>query len=96
MAGAGTCRMCFGSIEPGQEVVKDPMGDFHVGHLTIALQARKREEGKVYVFDCDDCGGPPAGEPETCPKSEKPCGHHCNHSWSHEHCHYCGKEWGAE
>lgn len=94
MTGA-MCRMCSRSIEEGQEVVKDPMGDYHVAHLTIGGQALMREEGKVYIAgDCIDCGG--VDEVETCPKSEKPCGHHCNHSWSHEHCHYCGKEWGAE
>jgi hypothetical protein len=49
MAGAGTCRMCFGSIEPGQEVVKDPMGDYHVEHVSIRLQAVKREEGLIYI-----------------------------------------------
>lgn len=43
--------------------------------------------------DCIDCGGD-AGE--VCPVSERRCGHHCNHSWSHERCCWCGKEWGEE
>lgn len=34
-------------------------------------------------------------EPPECPNSKRSCGHHCNHSWSHEHCHWCDKEWGA-
>ena len=25
-----------------------------------------------------------------CPKSKRPCGHHCNHLWSHEECCWCG------
>jgi hypothetical protein len=29
-----------------------------------------------------------------CPKSQRPCGHHCNHSWSHEKCDWCGAEFG--
>jgi hypothetical protein len=31
-----------------------------------------------------------------CPKSERDCGHHCNHSWSHEECCWCNKTWGEE
>lgn len=35
------------------------------------------------------------GEPkDECPKSLRPCGHHCNHSWSHDQCCWCKKEWG--
>ena len=29
-----------------------------------------------------------------CPKSERPCGHHCNCSWIHDCCHWCGVEFG--
>lgn len=25
-----------------------------------------------------------------CPLSKQPCGHHCNHSWSHDSCCWCG------
>jgi hypothetical protein len=25
-----------------------------------------------------------------CPKSERKCGHHCNHTWTHDICHWCG------
>lgn len=51
-------------------------------------------------IDCSSCADPevegaediaPKGE---CPKSKKPCGHHCNHSWSHDVCCWCLKEWG--
>lgn len=40
---------------------------------------------------CSACG-------EQCPRNECPasplrCGHHCNHSWSHEICCWCGATW---
>lgn len=25
-----------------------------------------------------------------CPKSQRSCGHHCNHTWSHDECCWCG------
>lgn len=33
---------------------------------------------------------------ERCPESKHPggCGHHCNHSWSHDTCCWCGCSWG--
>lgn len=42
--------------------------------------------------DCSSCGE----DNEPCPKSERPCGHHCNHSWSHDACCWCGKEWTGD
>lgn len=27
---------------------------------------------------------------DTCPQAKRVCGHHCNHYWSHDHCHWCG------
>lgn len=49
--------------------------------------------------DCIDCEGEPDDElglPEQCPDSKRPCGHHCNHSWSHEVCCWCNKIWIGE
>lgn len=44
--------------------------------------------------DCASCGeGMPRDE---CPQSKRPCGHHCNHSWTHDGCDWCGKEFGEE
>lgn len=43
--------------------------------------------------ECDSCE---LSVEEFCAASKKPCGHHCNHSWSHEHCCWCGKTWGDE
>jgi len=43
---------------------------------------------------CTACG---EDSPEDeCSESERPCGHHCNHSWSHDQCCWCDKEWGEE
>ncbi len=41
--------------------------------------------------ECSSCGEGCA-LPNECPKSKRPCGHHCNHSWSHDECCWCGKE----
>lgn len=44
--------------------------------------------------DCISCGEScPRGE---CSKSQAPCGHHCNHSWTHDECDWCGQEFGEE
>ena len=41
---------------------------------------------------CTSClEGQPKNE---CPNSERPCGHHCNHSWEQDQCCWCGKEFG--
>jgi hypothetical protein len=42
--------------------------------------------------DCYSCGEQmPRGE---CPESKAPCGHHCNHSWTHDTCCWCKTEFG--
>lgn len=41
--------------------------------------------------DCASCGDPVA---ESCPESKRPCMHHCNHSWTHDGCCWCGRVWG--
>lgn len=43
--------------------------------------------------DCYSCGEPAAGK---CPDSKRPCGHHCNCSWTNDRCHWCGKEFGEQ
>lgn len=45
--------------------------------------------------DCHTCGESDGAEGE-CPKSKRPCGHHCNCSWVHDCCHWCGAEFGEE
>lgn len=42
--------------------------------------------------ECVTCGeqcGIPLNE---CPKSRRSCGHHCNHTWTHDVCCWCGWE----
>lgn len=39
--------------------------------------------------ECFTCGEGD-GSPDECPTSERTCGHHCNHSWTHDVCHWCG------
>ena len=47
-------------------------------------------------ISCDCVRADPDWEEEVCPKSKKDCGHHCNHSHTHDGCCYCLKEWGPE
>lgn len=43
--------------------------------------------------DCLSCGeGMPRDE---CPHSKLTCGHHCNHSWTHNTCCWCGKDFNS-
>lgn len=46
------------------------------------------------VGDCESCGGNPDALEQECPASPRKCGHHCNHSWTQDRCHWCGQEWG--
>lgn len=53
-----------------------------------------------YTFD-EDCSSCCELEPEivaeeVCPKSLRQCGHHCNHSWTHDICCWCGRSWEEE
>lgn len=43
--------------------------------------------------ETDECGSCGEGMPtDECPKSKRPCGHHCNHVWTHDACDWCGVE----
>lgn len=47
--------------------------------------------------ECLSCGSEDEMGPDAlCPHSKRPCGHHCNHSWTHDYCCWCGQEWGEE
>jgi len=54
-----------------------------------AAEASKREEDTT--GECLSCSD--AREEEVCPKSKRACKHHCNHSWSHDECCWCGQTW---
>ncbi len=49
--------------------------------------------------ECDTCAEDPTHEQYPlgeCPKSLRPCGHHCNHAWEQDCCHWCGAEFGED
>lgn len=45
-------------------------------------------------MDCTACGE--ESQKNECPNSKRPCGHHCNHSWSHDECCWCGEVFEEE
>lgn len=54
-------------------------------------------EVNVHAVEDDQCSSCPEGMPlHECPKSRRPCGHHCNCSWVHDCCHWCGVEFGED
>ena len=44
---------------------------------------------------CTDCWehGDESSGVSGCFRSRRPCGHHCNHSWSHDSCCWCLTTW---
>ena len=44
--------------------------------------------------ECGTCGEGEEFAKDECPKSQRSCGHHCNHSWTHDSCCWCGMTWG--
>lgn len=58
----------------------------------IIEQESKNPELDPQCTSCLECI---EGEEEdcTCPNSKRECGHHCNHSWTHDECCWCGKLW---
>lgn len=60
--------------------------------------ARRAEgEGMSVISDEDECLSCPEEMPRNeCPKSKRRCGHHCNCSWIHDRCHWCGVEFGED
>jgi hypothetical protein len=59
---------------------------------------RRIEDEKAGAPPLDpECSSCPEGMPENeCPASRRQCGHHCNCSWVHDHCHWCDAEFGEE
>lgn len=90
-AAAPPRRSAGGAATPaaGERLPRRPGGDPGGGGAGGA--------GVSAVSDIDDCTscaeGAPRGE---CPQSERPCGHHCNHSWSHDSCCWCGTAFGED
>ena len=48
--------------------------------------------------DCISCKQESIQHPDEdfCPQTRRKCKHHCNHSWTHDECCWCGKTWGEE
>lgn len=51
--------------------------------------ADKKQDIPSQVDDvCFTCAES-CGESGECPGSQRPCGHHCNHIWDQDTCHWC-------
>lgn len=48
-----------------------------------------RERAEDDCYTCDNAG-PDLNADTRCSKSKRKCGHHCNHSWTHDECDWCG------
>lgn len=87
---------------PNSEVGPDTLTAVEATQIGMALCDAGREAGQLAVkrstkqnrrqkpTNCASCGE----DAPLCPKSKRACGHHCNHSWSHDHCCWCGEEFG--
>ena len=94
----------FGHLEQGTRIpirISDRLSTTQRNDEILSRRMLKRDnpaenemEWKTEVVD-DDCFS--CGEEmlkHECPRSKRPCGHHCNCSWVHDHCHWCDKEFG--
>lgn len=50
----------------------------------------------VETAQAEECGSCGEAFEDKCSKSQRPCGHHCNHIWTHEHCDWCGVTFGED
>lgn len=66
-------------------------GGRYIGEMSNAQIDRPDTPG------CEDCAQRRMGyDEDVCSKSQKTCGHHCNHSWTHDACCWCPARWGEE
>lgn len=66
------------------DLLRDP--SFRDGQLVVDGEVILKQDTSEDDA-CIPCGeGDPVNE---CPNSQKPCGHHCNCIWIHDHCHWC-------
>lgn len=87
-------------LMPWEELVEtDREVDRRIGEVLFAYGARAATATATTTpiedHDCSSCGEevPTVNE---CQKSKRPCGHHCNHSWSQDECCWCGKTFEGE
>jgi len=55
---------------------------------------REPQDKRTVSWDCLSCQEDLPKN--SCQKSERPCGHHCNHTWTHDSCCWCGEIFGDE
>lgn len=79
---------------PPQKRTLSQLAALHKASGRLADREARRRQRKQ-VEECATCGDPAYSRNE-CPKSERPCGHHCNCSWVHDCCHWYGAEFGEE
>lgn len=60
--------------------------------VAMRLMNRKQATGGMSEKDCASCLDDQPND--ACPKSERECGHHCNHAYSHDECCWCGEQFG--
>lgn len=77
---------------------------YHKGDAEFIAHAREdvpwlceRVDTLTAEAECEVCGTEwDGGDDEAkCPKSRRPCGHHCNHIMTHDGCDWCGGEYEA-
>jgi hypothetical protein len=75
--------------DSGQVVLQDEMGFLH--YCWPMLMVRKHQiEGECHTCADPTIPGSEDGAPKgECPESQRVCGHHCNCSWTQDHCHWC-------
>lgn len=67
------------------------------GEIVIEVHTGPPQSNNRPHDDPEECSSCEEGlPPDDCPKSHRPCGHHCNHSWSADHCCWCGATFGED
>lgn len=73
------------------------LGVVHMHHAVRAIGPRQIPRAGCVGIDADrrplPCIACGEQDKEVCPASRRDCGHHCDHSWTHDSCCWCGKEW---
>jgi hypothetical protein len=58
------------------------------------INASELDEKCISCEEDPDPNDPMDYDNYKCLKSKRPCGHHCNHAWSHEECCWCKATFG--
>lgn len=62
------------------------------------MSGQSPETDAIEPDECGSCtpGVDDVSDTPACPESKRPCGHHCNHVWTHDECHWCGETWSGD